>query len=73
MALGASNVSYGLPDREVINWVFLAMTIQNGVNCPIVDVAKARPAILAADLLLGRDDYAMRYIKAYKKRQKSEK
>jgi 5-methyltetrahydrofolate--homocysteine methyltransferase len=70
MALGASNVSYGLPDREVINWVFLAMTIQNGVNCPIVDVAKARPAILAADLLLGRDDYAMRYIKAYKERSK---
>jgi len=70
MALGASNVSFGLPEREVINWAFLAMAIQNGVNCPIVDVAKVRPAILAADLLLGRDDYAMRYIKAYKKRKK---
>jgi len=70
MTLGASNVSFGLPDREVINWAFLAMVIQNGVNCPIVNVTKVRPAILAADLLLGRDEYAMRYIKAYKERKK---
>ena len=70
MTLGASNVSFGLPEREVINWAFLAMAIQNGLNCPIVNAAKVRPAILAADLLLGRDDYAMRYIKAYKKRSK---
>jgi 5-methyltetrahydrofolate--homocysteine methyltransferase len=70
MTLGASNVSFGLPDREVINWAFLAMAIQSGVNCPIVDAAKVRPTILASDLLLGRDDYAMRYIKDYKKRSK---
>jgi len=70
MTLGASNISFGLPEREVINWAFLAMAIQTGVTCPIVDVAKVRPAILAADLVLGRDDYAMRYIKGYKKRQK---
>lgn len=70
MALGASNVSFGLPEREVINWAFLAMVIQNGVNCPIVDAAKVRLAILAADLLLGRDAYAARYLKAYRKRRK---
>jgi len=35
-----------------------------------VDAAKVRPAILATDLLLGRDSYSMRYIKAYKKRRK---
>jgi 5-methyltetrahydrofolate--homocysteine methyltransferase len=70
MTLGASNISFGLPEREVINWAFLAMAIQNGVNCPIVDAAKVRPAILAADLLLGRDEYAMRYIKGYKRRRK---
>jgi len=73
MTLGASNVSFGLPDREVINWAFLAMAIQNGLNCPIVDAAKTRLAILAADLLLGRDEYAMRYIKDYKKRNKKGK
>jgi 5-methyltetrahydrofolate--homocysteine methyltransferase len=70
MTLGASNVSFGLPEREVVNWTFLALAIEWGVNCPIVDAAKVRPAILAADLLLGRDEYAMRYIKAYKKRKK---
>jgi 5-methyltetrahydrofolate--homocysteine methyltransferase len=70
MTLGASNVSFGLPEREVVNWAFLALTIQNGVNCPIVDASKVRPAILAVDLLLGRDEYAMRYLKAYKKRAK---
>ena len=70
MTLGASNVSFGLPEREVVNWAFLAMAIQSGVNCPIVDAAKVRPAILATDLLLGRDEYAIRYIKAYKRRSK---
>lgn len=71
MALGASNVSFGLPDRETINGVFLAMAIQRGLNCPIVDAAKVAHFIQAADLALGRDDYAMRYLKAYRKRQKA--
>jgi 5-methyltetrahydrofolate--homocysteine methyltransferase len=71
MTFGASNVSFGLPEREVVNWAFLSLAIQNGVNCPIVDAAKVRPAILATDLLLGRDSYGMRYIKAYKKRRKA--
>jgi 5-methyltetrahydrofolate--homocysteine methyltransferase len=71
MALGASNVSFGLPERETINGVFLAMAIARGLNCPIVDAAKVAPYILAADLALGRDEYSMRYLKAYRKRQKS--
>jgi 5-methyltetrahydrofolate--homocysteine methyltransferase len=56
LALGASNVSFGLPEREMINGVFLA--------------TKVRPFVLAADLALGRDEYAMRYLKAYRQRQK---
>jgi 5-methyltetrahydrofolate--homocysteine methyltransferase len=71
MALGASNVSFGLPDRETLNGVFLGMAIARGLNCPIVDAAKVRPYIMAADLALGRDEYSMRYLKAYRKRQKS--
>jgi 5-methyltetrahydrofolate--homocysteine methyltransferase len=73
LALGASNISFGLPDRETMNGAFLALAIQRGLNCPIVDAAKVRHFILAADLALGRDDYAMRYIKGYKQRQKSGK
>jgi 5-methyltetrahydrofolate--homocysteine methyltransferase len=71
LALGASNVSFGLPERETINGIFLGMAIARGLNCPIVDAAKVRPYILAADLALGRDDYAMRYLKAYRQRQKA--
>ena len=71
MTLGASNISFGLPERETLNGVFLGMAIATGLNCPIVDAAKVRPFILAADLALGRDDYAMRYLKAYRKRRKN--
>jgi 5-methyltetrahydrofolate--homocysteine methyltransferase len=71
LALGASNVSFGLPDREMINGAFLAMAIDRGLNCPIVDAAKVRPYILSADLALGRDSYAMRYLKAYRQRQRT--
>lgn len=70
ITIGASNVSHGLPERETLNQAFLAMAIQNGANAPIVDAAKARPLILAADLLLGRDAYAARFIKDYKRRNK---
>jgi 5-methyltetrahydrofolate--homocysteine methyltransferase len=66
IALGASNISFGLPARETINGAFIAMAILNGLNCPIVDAAKVRPYILAADLAMGRDEYAMRYIKAFR-------
>jgi len=69
--LGASNVSFGLPEREVINWAFLALTIQAGLNSAIVNAAEVRPAVLAADLLLGRDPYGSRYLKAYRKRKKA--
>jgi 5-methyltetrahydrofolate--homocysteine methyltransferase len=69
MTLGASNISFGMPDRLLINCSYLAMTIAAGVTCPVVDVAKVRPSILATDLLLGRDKRARRYIEAYRIRQ----
>jgi 5-methyltetrahydrofolate--homocysteine methyltransferase len=68
---GVSNVSFGLPERDVINSTALALLIAAGVNCPIVDVAKVRPLVLATDMLLGRDEYSARYIKAYRERQKA--
>jgi 5-methyltetrahydrofolate--homocysteine methyltransferase len=71
LILGASNVSFGLPDRDLLNNAFVAMTIAAGVTCLIVDVAKVRPAVLAADLILGHDKHARRYIEAYRQRQKS--
>lgn len=68
--LGASNVSYGLPERGVLNSAFLTMAITAGVTCPTVNVAEVRQVVLAADLLLGRDRYARHYIKAYRQHRK---
>jgi len=68
--LGASNVSYGLPERDVLNSAFLALAITAGVTCPTVNVTRVRQAVLSIDLILGRDRYAQRYIKAYRQRQK---
>jgi 5-methyltetrahydrofolate--homocysteine methyltransferase len=69
LTLGASNISFGLPDRTLINGTFLSMAIANGINCPIVDAAKVIPIVRASDLILGRDTYARRYTKAYRERQ----
>jgi 5-methyltetrahydrofolate--homocysteine methyltransferase len=73
MTLGASNVSFGLPDRTLLNAAFIAMTIQAGVTCPITNplALEIQTAVLAADLALGRDDYSARWIKAYRRRQKA--
>ena len=73
MTMGASNVSFGLPDRELINNAFAVMATAAGANCLIVDAAKVRSIILAADLVLGRDKRARRYIEAYRQRPKQEK
>jgi len=70
LTLGASNISFGLPDRDVINYAFVAIVIAAGVTCLIVDVAKVRPIVLAADLVLANDKRARRYIEAYRQRQK---
>jgi 5-methyltetrahydrofolate--homocysteine methyltransferase len=69
LTLGASNVSFGLPDRNLLNDAFVVMAVAAGVTCLIVDVAKVRRAVLAADLILGRDKHARRYIEDYRQRQ----
>ena len=71
LTLAVSNISFGLPDRHLPNSAFVAMAIAAGVTCLIVDVARARPIVLAADLILNRDKRARRYIEAY--RQSKEK
>jgi 5-methyltetrahydrofolate--homocysteine methyltransferase len=72
MTMGASNVSFGLPDRELINNAFVVMAVASGATCLIVDAAKVHSIILAADLVLGRDKRARRYIEAYRQRAKSD-
>jgi 5-methyltetrahydrofolate--homocysteine methyltransferase len=64
--LGASNVSFGLPDRLTLNQAFLAMAIQAGATCSITDPIKLGSTIRASDLLVGRDDFGMRFIKHFR-------
>jgi 5-methyltetrahydrofolate--homocysteine methyltransferase len=72
LTLAVSNISFGLPDRELINNAFVAMVIAAGVTCVIADVAKLRPAVLAADLILAKDKYARRYTEGFRQRQQAQ-
>ncbi len=64
ITLGLSNISFGLPGREYLNSAFVALAIDAGLTCPIANPEKITAIIRAIDLILGRDDYAMRYIEA---------
>ena len=72
IAMGVSNVSFGLPDRSSVNASFMAMAIRAGLTCPIANPldSKLATAILAADLALGKDDWGERWIAAYRSRSK---
>lgn len=72
VTMGASNISFGMPDRKYINATFIAMAIHAGLTCPITNplVMEVNTAVLAADLSMGRDEYGMKWIKAYRNRQK---
>lgn len=73
VTMGASNISFGMPDRKYINSTFIAMAIHAGLTCPITNplVTEIQTAVLAADLTMGRDDYGMNWIKAYREREKN--
>jgi 5-methyltetrahydrofolate--homocysteine methyltransferase len=64
--IGASNVSFGLPERDTVNLAFLSMAIYAGATCAITDPMKYTLHIRATDLLRGRDPNAMRYLKYYR-------
>jgi cobalamin-dependent methionine synthase I len=67
--LGLSNVSFGLPARAVINRTFLTLAMQAGLDCAILDPLDQdiQAAILASELLLGKDEYCLNYIRASRK------
>lgn len=74
MTLGVSNISFGLPDREFVNHVFLAMAVQAGLTCAIIDptVEEMKMAVLAADLLRGKDEWCENYLNAYRGKLKKD-
>lgn len=62
ITMGASNISFGLPGREELNAAFIAICIQNGLTCPIANPEKITSTIRATDLIMGRDDFAVRFV-----------
>jgi len=72
MICGASNVSFGLPDRSVLNAAFFPVAMYAGLTCAISNplISEVRKAVLASDLLLGHDEYAMRWISVFRQDQK---
>jgi len=73
--LGVSNISFGMPDRKIINLSFLAQAISQGLNAAIVDptIKGMVETILASDFLAGRDSYGKRYLKYYREKGKAKK
>lgn len=67
---GASNISFGLPDREALNAAFMSLSIMNGLTCPIANPEKITAAVRATDLILGRDDYAVRFVEQFQNRER---
>ncbi len=65
---GASNVSFGLPNRNGINGAFLAMAIASGMTSAITSPLheEVRQAVMAADVLMGNDAHAAAWIARYR-------
>lgn len=71
MTLGASNVSFGMPDRHTLNSVFLPMAMGAGLTSAIMDARTPQivTAVKAADLMLGNDEWGMSWISAHRARE----
>jgi len=67
-ACGLSNISFGLPNRKLINATFLAMALYSGLSAAIIDPTdKQMMSILrVSNALLGQDEYCLEYITAFK-------
>ncbi len=68
MTCGLSNISFGMPARSFINRVFLAFSMEAGLDCAICDPNNQdiRTTILAAELLLGQDRHCLKYTRAFR-------
>jgi 5-methyltetrahydrofolate--homocysteine methyltransferase len=71
MTCGASNVSFGMPDRHTLGAAFLPMAMTHGLTSAIMDARTPQivDAVKAADLLLGHDEWGGSWIAAHRKRQ----
>ncbi len=65
---GLSNISFGLPARSYINRAFLTLALAAGLDSAILDPLdrELRAALVAAELVLGRDRHCLNYTRAYR-------
>ena len=78
IGMGLSNVSFGMPNRRLINEAFIHLSLEAGVDAGIIDPIQTKlgkvfsldtesePVRLALDMLLGKDDFCTNYIKAFR-------
>ncbi len=71
MTLGASNVSFGMPQRHAIGAAFLPMAMARGLTSAIMDARSPQivDAVKAGDLLLGNDAWGANWISTFRSRQ----
>ena len=69
--LGLSNVSFGLPERKLLNEAFAIMAIGRGLDGAILNPMnkRLRRGLLIAETLAGKDEWCERYIEAYREGQ----
>ncbi|UCE53792.1 MAG: methyltetrahydrofolate cobalamin methyltransferase [Desulfobacterales bacterium] len=65
---GLSNISFGLPERKFLNQTFMIMAIANGLDGAILNPLdkKMMANIIAAEALMGKDEYCANYLMAYR-------
>jgi len=68
LVTGLSNISFGLPERKLINQVFMILSLAYGMDAAIIDSTDKRmmAIIKTAKTLLGEDNFCGNYIKAYR-------
>ena len=67
---GLSNISYGLPERMLVNHTFMVMAITKGLDGAIVNPLdkKMMAAIITAETLMGKDQWCEAYLQAYRQK-----
>ena len=65
---GLSNISFGLPERRLINQVYMVLAMGHGLDAAIIDPLDRRmmASIITANTLLGQDRVCKNYLKAYR-------
>ena len=68
---GLSNISYGLPERMLLNQTFMVMAITRGLDGAIVNPLdkKMMAAIVTAETLAGKDEWCAEYLQAYRQKR----